>query len=77
MLKQRVITALIMAGLFLAAIWFLNTAALAVLFGLLVLAGGWEWSRLAGWESALARGAFVAILASLLAGLFVHCQLGD
>jgi phosphatidate cytidylyltransferase len=76
MLKQRVITALIMAGLFLAAIWFLNTAALAVLFGLLVLAGGWEWSRLAGWESALARTVFVAILASLLAGLYLHCQLG-
>jgi phosphatidate cytidylyltransferase len=76
MLKQRVITALIMAGLFLAAIWFLNTAALAVLFGLLVLAGGWEWSRLAGWESVPARGVFVAILASLMTGLYWHCQLG-
>lgn len=76
MLKQRVITALIMAGLFLGAIFFLQPTALAVLFGLLVLAGGWEWSRLAGWESGLARGAYVAILAALLAGLYLHCQLG-
>lgn len=76
MLKQRVITALIMAGLFLGAIFFLHTAALAALFGLLVLAGGWEWSRLAGWESRPARAAFVLVLGSLLAGLYLHCQLG-
>lgn len=76
MLKQRVITALIMAGLFLGAIFFLHTAALAALFGLLVLAGGWEWSRLAGWESRPARAAFVLVLGLLLAGLYLHCQLG-
>lgn len=76
MLKQRVITAVIMAGLFLGAIFFLHTTVLALLFGLLVLAGGWEWSRLAGWKSGAARATFVAVLAAVLAGLFLHCQLG-
>ena len=77
MLKQRVITALIMAGLFLAGIIFLPLKALAAVFALLILAGGWEWSRLAGWESPLSRGAFVAILAAALIWLYAHCQLGE
>ena len=59
MLKQRVITALIMAGLFLAAIVFLPLPGLAAVFGVLVAAGGWEWSRLAGWNSVAARGLYV------------------
>ena len=53
MLKQRVVTALIMAGLFIAGIVFLPVQALAAVFALLILAGGWEWSRMAGWDSVL------------------------
>ena len=75
MLRQRVITALVMVGLFLAGVLFLPLNTLAVVFGVLVLAGGWEWSRMAGWESALARGLFVAVLASTLVALGMHCQL--
>lgn len=77
MLRQRIITALIMAGLFLAAIVFLSQQALALVFGLLVLAGGWEWSRMSGWESHLARALFLAVLAAVLGGLYVRCGLGD
>ena len=69
------ITGLIMAGLFLGAIRFLPTTGIAVFFGALVLAGGWEWSRLAGWESPLARGLFVAVLLIALVLLFFHCEL--
>lgn len=76
MLKQRIITALIMVGLFLAAIVYLPLVWLAVVFGLLVLAGGWEWSRMAGWESTLARSLFVLLLAMILGGLYVYCGLG-
>lgn len=76
MLRQRVITALIMAGLFLAGIVFLPLNGLAVVFGVLVLAGGWEWSRMAGWESTLTRGLFVAVLAGLLIALYLRCDLG-
>ena len=75
MLRQRVITALVMVGLFLAGVLFLPLNTLAVVFGVLVLAGGWEWSRMAGWESALARGLFVAVLALTLVALGMHCQL--
>lgn len=76
MLKQRVITALIMAGLFLAAVVFLSLPWLALLFGILVCLGAWEWSRLSGWESALARGLYVLVLAAVLGLLYQYCQLG-
>ncbi len=76
MLRQRVITALIMAGLFLAAILFLPLNGLAAIFGLLVLAGGWEWSRMAGWSSALTRGLYVLVLGASMGALYWYCQLG-
>ncbi|RLQ23707.1 phosphatidate cytidylyltransferase [Seongchinamella sediminis] len=77
MLRQRVATALIMAGLFIAGVTFLPLPALAAVFALLVLAGGWEWSRLAGWESIAGRGLFVLVLAAALAALYSHGQLGQ
>ena len=76
MLKQRIITALVMAGLFLAAIVFLSQPALAVVFGVLVLAGGWEWSRMSGWESPVARILYILVLAGILGALYIHCGLG-
>ena len=66
MLRQRVITALIMAGLFLGAVAFLSQAWLALLIGVLVCLGGWEWSRLCGWESSLTRGVYVVVLLQML-----------
>ena len=77
MLKQRVVTALVMAGLFIAGIVFLPVQALAAVFALLILAGGWEWSRMAGWDSVLSRGVFVAVLAAILLALYSHAQLGN
>lgn len=77
MLKQRFITALIMAGVFLAAIVFLPLAGLALLFGVFVCMGGWEWSRLAGWVSPVARTLYVVVLAAVLAGLYSYCHLGS
>ena len=68
MLRQRVITALIMAGLFLAGIMFLPLPALAAAFGLVVAAGAWEWSRLAGWQSPVTRGVYVLIVLAARAG---------
>jgi CDP-diglyceride synthetase len=77
MLRQRVITALIMAGIFLSAIVFLPLPALAAVFGLLVTAGGWEWSRLAGWQSPVTRGLYMLLLAACMAALYWYCQLGN
>ncbi len=75
MLKQRVITALIMAGLFLGAVAFLSLPWLALLFGILVCLGGWEWARLCGWEAPLARCLYTLVLAVVLGLLYQHGQL--
>ena len=77
MLKQRVITALIMAGLFLAAIAYVPIPGLALLFGVLVGLGAWEWSGMAGWQHRAARGAYVVLVVAAMAAVYVYCQLGD
>ena len=77
MLRQRIITAVIMAVLFVAAVVFLPLPWLALLFGLVATAGAWEWSAMAGWQSLLTRGVFVAVLPGLLYGLWWCCELGN
>jgi phosphatidate cytidylyltransferase len=47
MLKQRVITASILAILFLAALFMLPAIAWSVLVACIVMQGAWEWSKLA------------------------------
>jgi phosphatidate cytidylyltransferase len=76
MLKPRIITALIMAGLFLSAVIFLSLPWLALIFGILICLGGWEWSRLCDWESPVARALYVVVLAAVLGLLYNYCQLG-
>jgi phosphatidate cytidylyltransferase len=77
MLKQRVITALIMAGSFLAAIIFLPLPGLALLFGILISMGAWEWSRLAGWQAPVARALYVGVTIAVLGALYYYCGLGN
>jgi len=76
MLKQRVITAVIMVAVLVAAVAFLPLPGLALAFGVVVCLGGWEWARLAGWISSAARAAYAAILASCLVALYFYCELG-
>ena len=66
MLKQRVITASILAILFLAALFQLPAAGWSVLVGMVVLQGAWEWSRLAKM-----RGIKTAVFMSIMLLSFV------
>jgi phosphatidate cytidylyltransferase len=77
MLKQRFITAVIMAGLFLAAIAYVPVPGLALLFGIIVGLGAWEWSSLAGWHHPVARVLYVVLVLSALVAVYAYCQLGD
>jgi phosphatidate cytidylyltransferase len=47
MLKQRIITGLILAVTFLSAVIFLPTEALALVLGCVMMIAAWEWTRLA------------------------------
>ena len=72
MLRLRVITALAMAGLFLAGIFVLPLPALAAAFALVVAAGAWEWAPLAGLRGAPLQAAFaLLVLAGCAAGWFL------
>ena len=63
MLRQRVLTALVLVGLLLASLMTTRAWPFALLTLILMAAGGWEWARLnqAGPTLALAMGAAVAV----------------
>ena len=75
-LKQRVVTAVIMAAVFLAAIAWLPLVGLALLFGLLVAMGAWEWSSLAGRSNSVMRLAYVLLICLLMGGAYAYYQIG-
>ncbi|MFT5711205.1 MAG: phosphatidate cytidylyltransferase [Halioglobus sp.] len=76
MLRQRIITALVMVAGFLVAIVFVPLIGLAVIFGIIVVLGGWEWARMAGWQSHISRGLYACVLATILGGIYFYCDLG-
>lgn len=71
MLKNRVITAILLAPLIVAAILFLPADGFAVFWGAIILVGAWEWGNLSGLRGSPARLGFVGvILAFLLAARY-------
>lgn len=75
MLKERIITALIMVTLVAAGILYLPPLGLAIMFGVLVSVAAWEWSALAGLSSAAAKLGFTLLVAVLLVLVALHSQL--
>lgn len=72
MLRQRVITALIMAALVLGALFWLPANIIVVVISLLVLAGAWEWGGFLGLKQPLARLGYVFVIGACIA--FVWSQ---
>jgi phosphatidate cytidylyltransferase len=66
MLKQRTLTALVLAPLAIALILLAPTAVFALVTGALSLQALWEWTRLAGVASSAARIAVIVLNAALL-----------
>ena len=75
MLKQRIITALILLPIALCGFFLLEGSGFALFIGLVVTLGAWEWARLAGFEAQGARVLFAAIVAVLLFGLHLFPDL--
>jgi len=67
MLKQRVITAVLLLAVFLPALFYPDVAPFALVGLLLIVAAGWEWARLNGCPEGVARGTGVALGAALAA----------
>ena len=71
MLKQRIITALVLLPFALGGFFLLNGALFALFIGAVVSLGAWEWARLAGFTAQVQRVAYAALVAALLFGLYL------
>jgi len=63
MLKQRVITALLMALPLLAILLFAPASGTVLLFALILLLGAWEWSSFVGFTKPVSKFAYIALIA--------------
>ncbi|KAB5624196.1 phosphatidate cytidylyltransferase [Pseudomonas putida] len=71
MLKQRIITALILLPIALGGFFLLNGADFALFIGFVVTLGAWEWARLAGLMAQPLRIAYAAVVAGALMVLYL------
>lgn len=62
MLKQRILTALVLAPLALAGVIFLSPAVFSVLTALIIMLAAWEWANLAGFEQSVQRVSFALVM---------------
>ena len=74
MLSRRILTALVLIPLLLAALFYLPTFWIALLFGVFILAAAWEWSALAGIGAAGARWLY-AVSLTAFGGLAIFALL--
>lgn len=70
MLKQRIITALILLPIALGGFFLLQGAQFALFIGAVVALGGWEWARLAGFQAQWQRVLYALLVVVLLFGLY-------
>jgi len=62
MLKQRIVSALVLVSLIVWALFTWSQYAFATLLGAFILVGAWEWTRLMGMTKPVERIAYVAAL---------------
>lgn len=74
MLKQRIITALILAPLAVWGIWSFSSPLFALAMAVIISLGAWEWARLSGLQQRPGRTLYVALLAALMYGSYLLLQ---
>ncbi len=70
MLKQRVVTALVIAALFLACLFWLSPPLFSVVGAVVIVVGAWEWAYLAGLERPRWRVLYALLVMVLMAWLY-------
>ena len=76
-LRKRIITAVVLAVLFLGVLLFLPPLATVIVVTALVLAGAWEWSAFLRAQRGIARTAYVVLVALLLAAVWYAAAIAD
>jgi len=77
LLKQRIITALILAPAAIAAIFYLPIMYFAILLLVIIGIGAWEWGPFMGFDTTTRRVGFVGTTLFLIAGLWTTVSLND
>lgn len=77
MLKQRVLTALLLVGMFLAGVYYLSLPVLAAAFAIVVGLGAWEWAPMAGLPALPQRVLYVALVLAGAFALYRYAGYGD
>ncbi len=79
MLKTRILTALVLIPLLLAALFWLPNSMIAVLFGAIIAIGAWEWGTLTGFRGGqrIAYAASIMVLGVLAVMPIVILVLGQ
>jgi phosphatidate cytidylyltransferase len=75
LLKQRIITALILAPLVIAAIFYLSLEKFSILIMAVMAIGAWEWGPLMGFENKRRRLAFVITTIILISAIWHYFPL--
>lgn len=76
-LRQRIITAVVLAVVFLGVLLYLPSWATVIVVTALVLAGAWEWSAFLRAHQSIARAAYVVVVALLLPVVWYATALPD
>lgn len=71
-LKQRILTALVLAPIMIGGIFFLPVPEFMLFIGVITTLGAWEWANLSGIEKKLGRIAYAGLVAGLLATLHLY-----
>lgn len=75
MLKQRIITAAILAAIVLAVLLYFPLYGFALVFGVFAFGSFWEWCRLSGVKSDVARNVYLLITAA--AGILIYAVIAS
>jgi len=70
-LVKRIYTALVMMGIFLAAVTQLSPLAMSILVAVVFAAGAWEWAGLSGWDARWIRMIFSLVFVGLCTGVIL------
>lgn len=75
MLKQRVTTALILAAVFLAAVFYLPVPLFSAFTAVIVLIAAWEWANMAGFARRWQRLVYLALTALIMSAIVLYLEL--
>ena len=78
MLKQRIVTAVVLLACLIAATTLLSSFGFALFVSVTVMLAAWEWCGLTGLGKQLSRAGYMTAIATVLAGLFLALNIsGD